>query len=443
MAGGLPPGTPPVLKVAEESRSEAIRQALARLAGRGVLKHSQACVHCGLCGESCHIYLDDPSPENLPAAKAGKVAALVRRYHTWTGRTLPWLNGARDLDEAALDELTEAVHGRCTACGRCGLHCAIGLDVQAVIAAGREVLTAAGRIPEGVMKTRDNQLRTGNQMAIPREEFLETVAWLSDELARDLGDEKAVIPVDQPGQRVLYLVNPREVRFFPLSLQAAAGVFHRAMESWTLSSRVFDVTNYALFAGDPAGAAELTRRAEEEARRLGVQEIVLSECGHGFRAFRWEGANWLGRPMAFPLRSILDLLSEYLDQGRLTLDPSRNPRPVTLHDPCNLVRWGGVSEPQRRILRRAVERFVEMTPNREHNYCCGGGGGMLSNEEYGARRVASGSVKAGQIRATGAGVVACPCHNCADQLLEITRVNDLDVEILSVVEIVYEALRRE
>jgi Fe-S oxidoreductase len=81
-----------------------------------------------------------------------------------------------------------------------------------------------------------------------------------------------------------------------------------------------------------------------------------------------------------------------------------------------------------------------MTPNREQNFCCGGGGGLLSLEEYGERRIASGKIKAEQIRATEARVVACPCHNCADQLIELTRVNGLDVEIRSVVELVYDAI---
>ena len=83
-----------------------------------------------------------------------------------------------------------------------------------------------------------------------------------------------------------------------------------------------------------------------------------------------------------------------------------------------------------------------MTPNHEHNFCCGGGGGMLSMEEYGERRVKSGRVKADQIRATGATVVACPCHNCADQLIELSRVYELGVDIKAVVEIVYDALVR-
>jgi Fe-S oxidoreductase len=92
------------------------------------------------------------------------------------------------------------------------------------------------------------------------------------------------------------------------------------------------------------------------------------------------------------------------------------------------------------VLARVAQRVVEVTPNREQNFCCGGGGGLLTMEEYGQRRVASGAIKAAQIRETGASVVACPCHNCADQLIELARVNSLDVEIRSVVEIVYDAI---
>ncbi|MBM3317740.1 MAG: (Fe-S)-binding protein, partial [Candidatus Eisenbacteria bacterium] len=263
---------------------------------------------------------------------------------------------------------------------------------------------------------------------------------LSQSLGDEMGDAAAGIPIDQPGRRVLYLINPREVKFFPLSLIAAAGVFHAAGESWTLSSRFYDVTNYGFYSGDDAAADELTRRVMAEADALGVEEIVLSECGHGFRAFRWEGPDWMGRPYRLPVRSVLELLEEYLDGGRLRVDPARNSERVTLHDPCNLVRWGGVSEPQRRVLRRVVSDFVEMTPNRAHNFCCGGGGGMLSMSEFGERRVKSGRVKADQIRATGARIVATPCHNCADQLIEISKRYKLGVEIQAVAELVYNAL---
>jgi len=420
--------------------TEVARQALARAAQDSAALHLNACVRCGLCGESCHIYRAEPQPANLPAAKAGEVARFYRRYHTLLGRVAPALVGAREFTPDALDALAEAVFGRCTGCGRCGLHCSIGLDVASVIRVGRNVLAACGKVPEGLRRTVANQLETGNQMAIPRDELLSTAEWLTEDLQRERGAAAARIYIDEPGRRVLYLVNPREVKFFPLSLMAAAGVFHAAGETWTLSSRFYDVTNYGFFAGDDAAAAELTRRVLDEARALGVQEIILSECGHGFRAFRWEGPNWLQQSYPLPVRSVLDLLDEYLRDGRVRVDPAKNAARVTLHDPCNLVRWGGVVEPQRRILRRAVQDFVEMTPNRADNYCCGGGGGMLSMSEYADRRIASGALKAEQIRATGAKVVATPCHNCADQLLELNKRYKLGVEIKAVVELVYNAL---
>jgi Fe-S oxidoreductase len=332
------------------------------------------------------------------------------------------------------------------------------LDVAALIRAGRHMLAAVGKVPVGLQRTVNNQLEIGNQMSIPREELLSTAEWLSEDLQRETGHKEAVIPVDRPGQRVLYLVNPREVKFFPLSLSAAAGVFAAAGESWTISSKFYDVTNYDLFSGDDDAAGVLTRRVIEEARALDVQEIILGECGHGFRSFRWEGPNWLQREYPLPVRSILELLDEYLGPApgthtnntpesaaaappaRIRVDPAKITARVTLHDPCNLVRWGGVSEPQRRVLRRCCTDFVEMTPNRKDNYCCGGGGGMLSLSEYGERRVASGQLKAEQIRATGAKIVATPCHNCADQLLELNKHYKLGVEIKAVVELVYDAL---
>lgn len=414
----------------------ALRKALKGLAAY----HMDACVKCGLCGESCHVYRSDPVPENLPAAKAAKVIRHFRYYHTTVGRVAPFLVGAKRLTPAALDEIVEAVYGRCTGCGRCGLNCSVGADVGAIIRAGRNVVAAAAKVPPNLQAVVDNQLNTGNQMAIPVEELKETAAWLSGDLRLEMGDEDVRIHVDEPGKRVFYLVNPREIKFFPLSLSAAAGVFHAAGESWTMSSKFYDVTNYGLYSGDDSAAARITGQVMEEAARLGAEEVVLSECGHGFRSFRWEGPNWLSEKYRIKVRSVLEVMLDYIEDGRIKVDPGKNVERVTLHDPCNLVRWGGVSEPQRKILGAVANDFVEMTPNREQNFCCGGGGGMLSMSEYGDRRVRSGAVKAEQVKATGAKIVAAPCHNCADQLLEINKKYSLGVEVLSVCELVYNAL---
>lgn len=425
-----------------EQAIEAAKAALAKAAEGLGAYHLNSCVKCGLCGETCHIYLADPVPENLPGVKANKVISLFKRYHTLMGRIAPGLVGAKDITAETLDELVETVYGRCTCCGRCGINCTVGLDVGTVMRIGRNMLAAAKMVPPNLQAVVNNQINDGNQMSVTAQELKDTASWISDDLKMEIGRDDVGIPVDEHGKRVLYLVNPREVKFFPLSLSAAAGVFYEAKESWTLSSRFFDVTNYGLFSGDDEAAAQITRQAVEEAERLGAKEIILSECGHGFRSFRWEGPNWMGAAYKKPMRSVLELLLEFIETGRIKVDPSLNKTRVTLHDPCNLVRWGGVVEAQRKVLHKVVSDFVEMVPNRTQNYCCSGGGGMLSMSEYGDRRIASGRIKADQIRATGAKIVATPCHNCADQLLELNKKYKLGIEIQAVVELVYTALDR-
>ena len=400
----------------------------------------EACVRCNLCAESCHVFLTDGEADSMPAAKVQRVAALYRRYHTWSGRLLPALTGARSLDAQALAELKDAAFGRCTMCGRCTLNCAVGLDPASVIGLGRAMLVAAGQVPAGITANVTAALETGNSMRIPAAEVRDTIRWLEDDLRDSTGDPSIRLPLDQHGKRVLYALNPREIKFFPLSIQAAGVLFHAARESWTLTSTDFDITNYAYFANDRAAAGAISARLFDRARALGVETLVVAECGHGYRSLRWEAPEWHRRTPPFEIVSFVELLDRYVTDGRLHLDPRRNRERMTLHDPCNLVRSGGVIEPQRRVLRRAARDFVEMTPNREHNYCCGGGGGMLAASEYAARRVATGKLKADQIRRTGAKVVVTPCHNCIDQLLEINKHYALGVEIRTLAEVAADAL---
>lgn len=399
----------------------------------------QACVRCGLCAESCHYFRTAPEAENIPGHKLGIVASAARA-RTLAGAMLGSLVGVRDFDREAVRAWMDAAYGRCTLCGRCSLNCTIGINIPAILRNARGALGVMGLTPPDLAVVVQSSLDTGNNMAIPTQEFLDTVQWLEEELQAETGDATARIPVDKVGARVLLTINPREPKFYPLSLLASARVFHEAGEDWTVSSRGWDLTNYALFTGSPKDGGAIARNLLEEARALDVKLIAMGECGHGYAAARWEGPEWLQRPHGIPLVSVLELLVQYLREDRIRVDGRRIAARITLHDPCNLVRHGGVVEPQREILRRLGVDFVEMTPNREHNFCCGGGGGQLSIGRYRNRRVAAGGVKAEQIRATGAQIVATPCHNCQDQLADLNREYQLGVTVQSLTELVAEAL---
>jgi Fe-S oxidoreductase len=376
-----------------------------------------SCVHCGLCADSCHYYLATGDHEAMPAAKLDLVNQVFKNYFSLVGKKLPHLAGARALTREMIREWVDSLFGRCTLCGRCSISCTMGINIFSLIRAARS-----------------------NNMGISKENWLETVVWLEEELQKEVGDVQARLPIDRKGAKILYTINPREAMFFPLSISAVGKIFYAAGEDWTFSSVNFDVTNYGLYNGDDGAAGIMSDRLFQAAKELGCRELILAECGHGFNSNRWEAPEWLGREAGLRVRSILQLVAEYLREGRIRLDPSKNPKPVTLHDPCNLVRLGGVVEEQREILRHSVLHFIEMHPNREKNYCCGGGGGQLAMTNFAKRRIEAGKIKADQIKTTGAQVVAAPCHNCIDQLMELKKHYKLPIEIKTVCEIAADAL---
>lgn len=398
-----------------------------------------SCVHCGLCADSCHYYLADDEQENMPAHKVELIASVFKRYFTFLGKRFPGMVGARELDNRMIHDWIDSLFGRCSLCGRCTINCSVGLNIPYLIRAARNALSAIDLVPDGLQSTIDTALEKGNNMGIPKDGWLETVEWLEEELQDEVADETATLPMDKQGARLLYTVNPREPMFFPMSISAVGKIFHAAGESWTFSSDNYDVTNYGLYADDKAGAV-MSRRLVDSVRGLNCQTMVLAECGHGFNANRWEGPEWLQEQYGMDVVSIIEVIAGYIRDGRLRLDKSRNPERVTLHDPCNLVRFGGIIEEQRFILKHAVSDFVEMTPNRQQNYCCSGGGGQLAMTRFSERRISAGRIKADQIRATGAKIVVTPCHNCIDQLMELNKHYKLGIQIKTVSEMVADAI---
>ena len=405
-----------------------------------LLTHLSSCVHCGLCANSCIYYRAMPEARFIPATKVDLVASIYRRYSTFSGKVFPALTGARKLDDQTADEMVDLLFGACTMCGRCTVHCSIGVDISYVVRKGREMLAEMDMVPETLQKTVDAALETGNNMGISDIDFTETLEWLEEDLQMEVNDENAKIPLDEKGKDILYTLNPREPKFFPLSITAMAKVFWAAGESWTLSTKMYDVTNYAYYTGNLKEAAIITQRLYDEVENLQAKQCVLAECGHGSRAFRWEGPNYIQKAFPFEVTTSIELMLQYLMDKKIKVDPQKNPGRVTLHDPCNLVRSGGVLMQQREILKMCTADFVEMNPCGNDNLCCGGGGGQLSMSEYNERRMKIAELKAEQIKATGAKIVVTPCHNCVDQLLQINGAFKLGIQIKTVAEIVADAI---
>jgi Fe-S oxidoreductase len=433
----------PKVKGHDELTQQDVQKALEVL-GKKVNRQSAisflVCVHCGLCNDSCHYFLSLKDPKMAPAYKADQVRKVYKRKFDAFNRIFPRMILDSKADTEWLKTLYDVCFGSCTMCRRCTMNCPFGVDKAMLIRAGRSMLAAFRYVPPGLQATVDIHMETGNNMGVSSDDLKDTIEWIQEDLQEELSDPNFTIPLDKVGAKYFITLNPREPKYYPLTIRAMARILYAAKEDFTVSTRNWDATNYALFNGDDAAAKKIASMVVEEAERLNVQYLVSTECGHGFRVIRWEAQNWLGRPIKFKVKGFVELMAEFLRDGKIKLDPSVNKEPVTYHDPCNQARSGGVIEEPRYILRRAVADFREMTPNRQHNFCCGGGGGALTMTEFAPRRLEAGRVKADQIKATGAKLVATSCHNCIDQLNELSRHYNLGVKALNLCELVSEAL---
>jgi Fe-S oxidoreductase len=165
-----------------------------------------------------------------------------------------------------------------------------------------------------------------------------------------------------------------------------------------------------------------------------VKKIVIGECGHAHKALGVIADRLLPGQELIPRESSYTLLWDIVKTGKIKFDPSKNDFPVTLHDPCNVVRIMGIVKPQRNVLNAIFPpgRFREMTPHGVENYCCGGGSGfaiMESGNFPDWRRMVSGRKKLEQYLNAFQGemdpsirkMICAPCSNCKGQTRDLLQ----------------------
>ena len=394
----------------------------------------EACARCGLCAEACHYYRAEPKLEHVPAWRAEQLRSVFRYEHDLLSRIFPGWTRAKKLDEKTLAGLTEMAFSQCTLCRRCTVNCPLGVDTPLLMRAVRAMASAAGTAPEILVMLADAAIEKGRDPGFYKEMFLEQIRDMEGQLREITGDPAASIPVEKKGAKVLYVPLAGAHTILPPAI-----VFNAAHEDWTLS--IFEAANYGVFLADMGRARQVARRIVDEARQLGVQEVVIAECGHAYASYRWDVPNWFAGEFDFKVRSLVEVLADYIREGRIQVDPGAISQPVTYHDSCNLARSGGLLEEPRFILSNISTDFRELTPNRAEALCCGGGGGLVALAEYTERRLMAGKPKAEQIRRSGAKIVAAACENCRLQIGDLNEHYGLGAHIMALTDLVVHAMR--
>jgi Fe-S oxidoreductase len=420
-----------VARLTEERIREVIRDVLKAEGGARLRVYMDTCAHCGLCSEACHHYLsNNRDPRYSPA---GKVKQTIGEILRKKGNVSP----------AFIKTACEIAFTECNLCRRCVMYCPFGIDVAYLMLFVRRICHRLGVVPQYIQDTAHSHAATMNQMWIRENEWIDTLQWQEDEAREEIPELR--IPLEKDGADIFYSVIGPEPKFRAQLIYQAAVIMHVAGMNWTMPATPgWDNSDMCMYTGDFEMTARLKKAHFEAAMRLKTKRIVMGECGHAFRSVHDVGNRFLGwKTGPVPVVHAIAFYSELFRDKKLTVKQKFD-QPVTLHDPCNVVRGGGLHELARHVIHETCDTFIELHPNREHNYCCNAGGGVINcGPPFTKKRVTSNSVKAEQLaaaKAKGANIIIAPCHNCHGGLEDIIKHYDLGMEIKFLGDIIYECI---
>jgi Fe-S oxidoreductase len=218
------------------------------------------------------------------------------------------------------------------------------------------------------------------------------------------------MPVDQPAD-VLLLVSGAEVDRYPAQVAALARVMQHLGVKATFRSDALFAENMAYFVGAQGWQRDIGERVIHAAGQCGAKTVIVPECGHAYTALRWEAAELHGAKLPFRVQHITEFLADALKAGTLKLGKADGGS-VTFHDPCQLVRRGGVLEAPRALMAALGLDLKELENKKGFSYCCAGGGGVLMIERAKDLRYRAVAAKLHEIDATGAQQLVTSCSGC-------------------------------
>ncbi|HHX51701.1 MAG TPA: (Fe-S)-binding protein [Clostridia bacterium] len=392
------------------------------------------CAKCNTCSEACHVYLASGRTEIYrPIFRSEAFRSIVKNYRAGGNKFLErWTGGDIQINWETIARLGELAY-RCNLCRRCAQTCPLGLDNALLAKEIRKIFSQELGIAPRPLHEKGTvlQLETGSSTGITKPALLDMLEFIEEEIEEVTG-KKIKFPLDKKGADILLTHNAGEFMAWPENPAAFAILFEEAGLDWTLSSEVigYDNVNYGIWYDDQM-ARQVALQQFKVARELGVRRIIIGECGHAHRAAAVSMDRIVTSSDYIPRESCLPLLWELVRDKRLKFDPSKNNFPVTLHDPCNVVRAMGIVQPQREVLRAICPQFREMTPHGVYNYCCGGGSGFaimnsMNFPEF--RNKVSARMKFKQILDAFQGEVenaeipkyiCAPCSNCKGTIRDI------------------------
>ncbi len=197
---------------------EPIREALAEF-------NLNLCMTCGTCSSGCPV-TETPGMEGWDTRK------VLRMLHF-----------------GMVDEVVDSKFPWvCTGCGRCAHACPMKLDIPYIMLHMKS-LRPRDKVPGILHKGAEHCFQTGNNMAIPLDDYL----FLMSDMGKELAGEDCpgfYVPIDKEGADTLFFPNSKEVFADNEDMKWWWKIFYAARENWTVPSENWESVDWGLFTGN-------------------------------------------------------------------------------------------------------------------------------------------------------------------------------------------------
>ena len=412
------------------SPSEREERAMAEFAhhfGAYTATNLESCIHCGMCADACHYYIATEDPKYTPILKAEPFKQAYRRESGAFAPFFKLLGLKKKVTADQLEEWQELLFDSCSQCGRCSLICPMGIEVAEMIEIGRRGMAAAGLAPKPLMDRARHQAETGQP-----EESDRPYAEVLQDIARE---HDLDVALDKGKADILVCLPRTDLEQNPESVAAMIKIFNKLGAAYTFRSDALIAENYGYYAGSRGLQKRITKRITDAARKLGAKLVIVPECGHAYTALRWQAAEILGEELPFRVRHVTEFLAEQLEAGKLKLSKV-NGDTFAFHDPCQLVRKGGVMDAPRQLMDAMGVNLREMHNKKGFSFCCGGGGGVNDLDSARELRSRAQQLKLREIDDTGAKRFLTSCSDCRVSFNEAGEHYDWNKKTESLIELV-------
>jgi len=381
-----------------------IKECIIESGGDDVIK----CYQCGRCMAACPWNLIEKL--NYPTyrfCQRVKLGAIIE---------------SEDKDEIAADTIDVF---RCVGCDSCKFECPRGVSLSDVMRAIRRLLVDYDSYPNELKSVVSRIFNSGNPLGESSEKRANWAAGLD-------------IPAYDESLDYLYFsccVPAYESRAQKVA-QATARILQKAgIRFGILGEKEFCCGEAVRRVGAEKVFQAAVKSNTDVFRQNNIKQMITTSP-HCYLTFTKEYPEYYeGLDAVHATQVFARLIKER------KIKPTKEfAKKVVYHDPCTLGRQMEVYDEPRTVLTSipGVQLVEVPTFNREYSICCGGGALGLWRDWPQDERLAN--VRAEQLVATGADVIAVACPYCLQMFEEQFKSIGVEIPVMDVAEILYESI---